>query len=536
MRRLRRLISIANLRARRAGTQGQITTFLLLMIAAVLIFVLATANMGRLTTTATTVANAADSSALGLGSQLATKSHALWEAMGHKTQKCKSAGFLGIILAIVIAVVAIVIAYYAGPAGGAFFAWAVQNAALVIGVGAIGGAVGGAIGGGIEGGWSGAGWGARQGFAIGAAIGGGIVVGGTAGGAMATEALAPSLLPAYELAAAYAAAYSLGATIGGIAGGTLVIGSSIYNQAMKEQMLSAAFSAAVKALNGLPERDHFRESVFLRALTQTVSDPNKADGTCHWPGPVAASGDPFDTDGDGNLTEQIPCFQYWWDRRVAQLKAGVPELRSIAEDFLGDMATFRTAAEATYKPGTCATRPPPPPPGSCGDTICNGSDTCSNCPGDCGPCPCVPTTSCAAQGKNCGSIWNGCQAMSCGSCSGNDQCINGVCTASTCEPDGSCNGANPGNSCQGTDNCGHPCSRGPVCGPSSGTGCTVNVGVSGCQGDTVTFLCQQGPCACCNGDPSRCDGTYGWICQSGTWERTSDPSCGDCGEEEENVD
>lgn len=40
--------------------------------------------------------------------------------------------------------------------------------------------------------------------------------------------------------------------------------------------------------------------------------------------------------------------------------------------------------------------------------------SCQYCPS--GPPACVPTTSCAAQGRTCGSLWNGCASVSCGSC------------------------------------------------------------------------------------------------------------------------
>src|SRR5262245_13367188 len=46
----------------------------------------------------------------------------------------------------------------------------------------------------------------------------------------------------------------------------------------------------------------------------------------------------------------------------------------------------------------------------------------------CPPAPCQPTT-CAQLGKNCGSAGDGCGGtLSCGTCSGNDACTQGVCT------------------------------------------------------------------------------------------------------------
>jgi len=90
--------------------------------------------------------------------------------------------------------------------------------------------------------------------------------------------------------------------------------------------------------------------------------------------------------------------------------------------------------------------PPPPPPGPfCGDNIvnqpteqCDGTDSVL-CPGLCRPdctCPppvCTPTT-CAAQGKNCGTIPDGCGGtLTCGACTAPQTCGGGgvanVCSA-----------------------------------------------------------------------------------------------------------
>jgi Glycosyl hydrolases family 16 len=65
----------------------------------------------------------------------------------------------------------------------------------------------------------------------------------------------------------------------------------------------------------------------------------------------------------------------------------------------------------------------------CGDGICQtNKESCSSCPQDCGMCvdaSCTPTT-CAAQGKNCGSISDGCGGtLSCGSCASPETCGGG---------------------------------------------------------------------------------------------------------------
>jgi hypothetical protein len=253
----------------------------------------------------------------------------------------------------------------------------------------MGGFIGGAIGGGIEGGWKGAGFGALQGAGIGASIGAGVGAGIEMGAAASLPTAAEAT--ALEAVAAGLSAVAPSTTamaIGGIAGGALMTGSNIYNAAMKDQMVSAAFSAAAKALNGLPEHDHFREHVFLRVLTQVVDDPNVTNGTCQWLAPFPVTGDPDDTDGDGNTTEQISCFQYWWTARVNQLKEEIPGLRAIADSFIhGPLATAQAKIAATYEPGPCGTIPPP-----CtytrqtGDTGTFTFGVAQGCPGDDNPC------------------------------------------------------------------------------------------------------------------------------------------------------
>ena len=369
MRRLRKLFSLANLTA--SKPRGQIATFLLLLIAVVLIFALATANMGKTVTTSTTLDNATDSATLLLGSQLATKSYQLWRSFGEKTQKCKSTGFLGGFLGMIFAAIATILSCIGGCFG----------LVAMMAIGAAAGAAGGAIGGTIAG--TGALQGAIQGAIIGAAIG--------AGGYAGVGPADPGVVAGSGFPGAMVAPLTAGETIAGVAGATLAVGTSVFNAAVQQQMTADAFAAAAKALNGLPERDQVRESVFLNAFVQTVDDPNRtADpsgvGGCFWPNKWDIKGDPFDANGNSNTAETIPCFEYWFDRRVNQLKQGVPPIHDAVAAFLdGPLATFQTAAERTYTPYNCGA-------GSGGGG------------GGCTPMP--PSEVC--QGGQCGLVSDGC--------------------------------------------------------------------------------------------------------------------------------
>ena len=180
-----------------------------------------------------------------------------------------------------------------------------------------------------------------------------------------------------------------GAAIGGAVGSTAsVAGTSLYAGSVKEQMTADAFSVAARRLSGLQERDSTREGVFLQALAQTANDPNRTanandpndTAACYWPAKVQVSGDPNDADADGNITESIPCFEYWWDRRVEQLKQPLTTLRADVDAFLtGPLAAFEAQAEAAYGGGGSR----------CGDGTCDSDENCgwaNECPADCGAC------------------------------------------------------------------------------------------------------------------------------------------------------
>ncbi len=138
-------------------------------------------------------------------------------------------------------------------------------------------------------------------------------------------------------------------------------------------------------------------------------------------------------------------------------------------------------------------------PDGCGGTLgcgaCGTGETCggSGTPNVCGAGTCTPTT-CAAQGKNCGTVSDGCGAtLSCGSCGSGQTCGGGgtpnVCGAGTCIPTTcAAQGKNCGtipDGCGATLSCGN-CGSGQTC----GGGGTPNVcGASAC---TPTTCAAQG--------------------------------------------
>ena len=302
---IRNSTSLNNLKKDRLS--GQIATLLILVITGILIFTLVVANIGQISNYATNLSNAADAASLYLASQLGTRAYqysaSLMNSCDNPVKCCVKTGLASVILAIVVAIVAIVLTCLTGIGGAAFgalFSGTLTTTATmtIVAAGVIGGAIGGAVGGAIAG--TGVLQGAIQGAMIGAAIGGGVAAGVSGGLSVAAEvSLAnPGVLIA---TASYA-------TVGAVLGVTLAAASSIYSAYAKDAMLGDAMAAAVKALNGLPDQDRYRESIFLQALSQTVDDPNKVQDT-------------VDSDGDGNTEEYVPAFQVWWDNRIEVLKA-----------------------------------------------------------------------------------------------------------------------------------------------------------------------------------------------------------------------
>jgi len=102
------------LRRWRRPLTGQITTFLILGLVVILIFVLVLANIGQVSATATALSNAADSTALNLGSQLATRANVLCHSLATpdnpeacEVQQCKwqIASWLTFVIAVVMNII-----------------------------------------------------------------------------------------------------------------------------------------------------------------------------------------------------------------------------------------------------------------------------------------------------------------------------------------------------------------------------------------------------------------------------------------------
>lgn len=333
---------------KKAGISGQMATFLILIITAMLIFVLTLINVGQVSNYATNLANAADSSSLYFASQLGTESYqlsaSLYKSCGNGRKCCKSMGFFGIILAIVLAVLSL---FLPGSQGVMMFVYA-----------AIAGAIGGGIGGTIDG--TGFFQGAIQGAMIGAAIAGGAAVGGSmfgtaapaAGGGVTPASLAntgfgefftdlfPELVGAAGPSATLMAPVVVPSFAGAMAGVGLASGMAVANAFIQMEMVADAMASAAKALNGLPKKQRIRESTFLRAFSDTIDDPNK----------VADEGD---IDGDGDTAEKLPVFQVLWDKRIQDLKAGINPIISQAQKtidnfFSTEVSNFQSALN-TFK-------------------------------------------------------------------------------------------------------------------------------------------------------------------------------------------
>ncbi len=320
---MRTLISWSNL-IRPKSRSGQIATLLIMVLILFLVFVLVTMNLGNVAIKSTTVSNAADSAVLLLASNLATKAKMLFEGLGGY-EKCQKRGFLSILLAIVFAIIVTIIC---------IISWGSTCSTYIIVFAMIAGAAGGMIGAAIAG--TSILQGAVSGAAIGAAIGSlgaGIGEGIGAAGDFVWSDTALEL-SSEELAAE---GWSLGgglylvpATIGygSLALGALGVASTVYNQSVQYQMPSQILGQLQKDLSKLDEYSRYRESAAYTALQQVVDDPNKHS-------------DDDDMNANGDRTELIPSFAWWWHRRMLKFAEIQNQSVPVVQNFLSTTAAFR---------------------------------------------------------------------------------------------------------------------------------------------------------------------------------------------------
>ena len=308
---MKNLISWRNLN-RESSLKSQIATIIILFMVAILIFILITLDLGTIAVSTTRIANAADSAALYLASQLSTRSHYLYKALGNKTKKCKGRGFGAIIGAIILAIVALIIT---APSGG----WG------AVAVAAAGGAVGGAIGAAIEGS------NIFQGMILGAQIG--AAIGGLYGYTHPTmvektittpQGLAKTIVPA-------------GPTLIDVGVSILGAGATTYNLVEADRQFSALLSSLARQISGSGNAEtSLREGAIFQALSQVVDDPNQIQ-------------DLEDIDIDHDYSEKIPYFYYWFYKRGEVFKETLPPIERIVEAFLkNDSSPAETMSQFAY--------------------------------------------------------------------------------------------------------------------------------------------------------------------------------------------
>ncbi len=328
-----RACSISALTDRRR-LRGQISTFLILVMVVILIFTFAVVNLGQVSAMSTTVANAADTAALNLGSQLATKAMIYRETFSktkggrHKdgnTRICIHKGWLLEALPYILAIVAM-----ANPG---------VNAALGSGVlaAANAGAIGGALSGVIKyGNLKGAVVGAAMGFAAGASVGYAWQSFGARPGAGNANAVMDQGwadmeqgidIGSEQLFQEGAAIFQKGMLLAAPAVGSAMTGallstaSGTYNAVVQQRMQSNAINAAMKSLNGLSEEDRIKESVIFNALSMAVDDPTMVPDT-------------NDFNGDGSTTDEIPKFLTWWDTENVQKWRASESIAALIKEYV----------------------------------------------------------------------------------------------------------------------------------------------------------------------------------------------------------
>lgn len=302
---LKKTISFRNLSCHQL--KGQIATLLMLLMVAVLIFLLITVNLGKVSLTSTRVSNATDDASLRLASRLATQSKAMYDAIidadggidAHgQIKKCKLSGVLGMIVAIGVAI-AIAIS-------GQHWAWGFWATAFIAGGAA---AAAGAFTQGVimGGGWSGAAWGAMNGFMIGFTIGAASAAGLTT---TTLTSVTISMATGEIIAATIVTAISVGAVMA-----ALSIASMLYLQTVRDAAVSEAIS---KVCQQIPEPyTAMREDIFYVALSQLVDDQERVK-------------DANDIDKDGDTEEMISNFDNWFYQRAKDLKVALASTSAVS--------------------------------------------------------------------------------------------------------------------------------------------------------------------------------------------------------------
>jgi hypothetical protein len=115
----------------------------------------------------------------------------------------------------------------------------------------------------------------------------------------------------------------------------LTIASTVYNSTVQYQMTADIVDQLAKDLAKLSEYDQFREGAFYKALSQVVDDPTKHR-------------DEDDVDGDGNTTEMISRFAWWWHRRMLKFSEVSNQQASAVNNFLVQVKNFRDYIAPTF--------------------------------------------------------------------------------------------------------------------------------------------------------------------------------------------
>jgi hypothetical protein len=145
--------------------------------------------------------------------------------------------------------------------------------------------------------------------------------------------------------------------------------------------------------------------------------------------------------------------------------------------------------------------------GSCGDGVCDASESCQSCPNDCGPCNTCGDGICG-MGESCQSC-----STDCGPC---NTCGDGVCdmgeSCQSCASDcGACNTCGDG-VCDASESCQSCASDCGPCGTCSHDECTIGGPLDPSCGMCVAAICQVDPFCCAVSWDGICQSEVGSVC------------------------